>query len=86
MYNEPLIDQLDIIDEILKDECNDECKDISGYITVLGVDGVIHCASNSNTEFSACSKHMPTKRVNPDFNKLTDIVWCYECSALLEDN
>lgn len=56
-----------------------------GHIIVLGNDNVIHCAKYSDTSKTACEKHIPVKRINPNFDKLRNILWCYECSAILEE-
>ncbi|AHK11593.1 hypothetical protein S140_186 [Shewanella sp. phage 1/40] len=53
-------------------------------LAAVGVDGVIHCCSVFNKEISCCESNMPIKQVNPNFSKLTNITWCYECSHLLD--
>ena len=64
---------------------NKENEVVLGHITVLGVDNIIHCSNHSDTTKSACNAKVPVKRVDPDFEKLSDIIWCYECSDILED-
>ena len=51
----------------------------------LGVDGKIHCCEVSDKEISTCEDKVPVAQVNPDFWKLPDVVWCYECSAIFEE-
>ena len=50
----------------------------------LGVDGKIHCCEVSDKGVSSCAERVPVKQVNPDFEKLFEITWCYECSAIFE--
>lgn len=54
-------------------------------LPMLGKDGIIHVCSLKNTKESICKESVPSARTNPDFGKLRNIVWCYDCSALLED-
>lgn len=61
--------------------CNKE-----GVNVVLGVDNLIHCCTYSNSKTTACAQKMPVKRINPDFSKLSDIMWCYECSNIIEES
>ena len=55
-------------------------------ILVLGKDDLIHVSTYNNLKFSACESNIQVKKVNPDFGKLKSILWCYECSALNEEN
>lgn len=52
-------------------------------LLALGVDNKIHCVSVADKSMSCCEDAMPIKRVNPDFSKLSEITWCYECSSLI---
>lgn len=53
-------------------------------ILALGKDNLIHCCSVSNKKVSTCEDHVSIKQVNPNFYKLPLVMWCYECSAILE--
>lgn len=54
-------------------------------LPVLGQDNKIHCCSVDNNNVSCCEQNMTVKQVNPDFFCLQNaIIWCYECSYLLE--
>ena len=56
-------------------------------ILCLGADNVLHCCEVSKKTITCCGE-VPVKQVNPDIGKLqsagVDIIWCYECSHLLE--
>lgn len=58
-------------------------------LLALGQDNKLHCCSVNNKGVSACEDKMTIKQVNPDLGRLQkagiDLLWCYECSALLEE-
>lgn len=53
-------------------------------LLALGKDNKIHCCAVDNKGVSFCEASMPITQVNPDFTKLRELTWCYECSHLIE--
>lgn len=57
---------------------------MSHQLLGLGVDGKIHCYSVYNKQVSSCECAIPSAQINPDFRKLPEVVWCYECSDIID--
>lgn len=64
---------------------NEDTENYEEFLPTLGKDGKIHCCTFQDKTVSACTEKMPIARVEPDFNKMKSILWCYECSAKLEN-
>jgi len=53
-------------------------------LVVLGKDDKIHCCNVGDKKVSCCEEKIPVQQVCPDFYKLGSVIWCYECSHLLD--
>lgn len=57
-------------------------------ILALGKDNVLHCCSVDNKSTTSCKSKISVNQVNPNLSKLQNagisLIWCYECSYLLE--
>jgi hypothetical protein len=58
-------------------------------LLALGKDNVLHCCGVNDKSVSSCGEGIPIKQVNPNLGKLQSagisLIWCYECSHLLEE-
>ena len=56
-------------------------------LVCLGQDSVLHCCGVGDKTTTSCGE-VTVKQTNPDLSKLQkagiSLIWCYECSHLLE--